>query len=84
MQHLAKKSRDVTLVTEMPAHRSTATQLYSEALSESNALILLDALLIMLNLDVSTNSLMTRVCTDRLRLKATQSASGAWDVHLVR
>ena len=83
MQHLAKKSRDEALLTEMLAHRSTATQLYSEALSESNTLSLLDTLLIMLNLDVSTDSLMTRGYTDRLLLKATQSASGAWDVHLV-
>jgi Fungal specific transcription factor domain len=53
MQHLAKKNQDETLAQEMQVHRSTATHLYSEALSKSDALVLLDTLLILVNLDVS-------------------------------
>ncbi len=53
MQHLAKKSHDETLAAEMQVHRSTATHLYSEALSKSAALALLDTLLILVNVDVS-------------------------------
>jgi hypothetical protein len=53
LQHLAKQSQDETLTKEMQVHRSTATHLYSEALSKSDALVLLDTLLILVNLDVS-------------------------------
>jgi len=53
MQHLAKQSQDKTLSLEMELHRSTATHLYSEALSKSDGLVLLDTLLILVNLDVS-------------------------------
>lgn len=53
MQHLAKKSLNKALTQEMQVHRSTATHLYSEALSKSDALALLDTLLILVNLDVS-------------------------------
>ena len=53
LQHMAKQSQDETLTQEMQVHRSTATHLYSEALSKSDALVLLDTLLILVNLDVS-------------------------------
>jgi hypothetical protein len=52
-QHLAKKSKNSTLTTEMLTHRSIATHLYSEALVKSSAVTLLDTLLVLLNLDVS-------------------------------
>lgn len=60
MQHLAKKSQDEALAQEMQVHRSAATHLFSEALSKSDALVLLDTLLILVNLDV------TRTCWGKI------------------
>ncbi|KAF2812325.1 uncharacterized protein BDZ99DRAFT_383101, partial [Mytilinidion resinicola] len=65
-QHLAKKNDCIDLMTEMHNHRSSAIQLFSEALgnTQSNSLPLLDTVLVLINLEI------------------TQSATGMWGVHL--
>ena len=75
MQHLAKKSQDEALAQEMQVHRSAATHLYSEALSKSDALVLLDTLLILVNLDVSVYQFMDLVESNEF-LKVTRTCWG--------
>lgn len=50
---------------------------------KSSATTLLDTLLVLLNLDVCSLALSCEQVETNELAKATQSASGAWDVHLI-
>ncbi|KAI1623349.1 fungal-specific transcription factor domain-containing protein [Exophiala viscosa] len=65
-QHLAKKSNCSALASQTEIHRSTAVQMFTEALCQSNDITfaLLDTLIILVNFEL------------------TQSASGMWAMHL--
>ena len=52
-QHLAKKTNRVELSLQVQNHRSTAMYLFTRALCQSDPSTLLDALLILVTLDVS-------------------------------
>ncbi len=52
-QHLAKKTNRVELSLHLHSHRSKAMHLFTQALCQSDPCTLLDALLILVSLDVS-------------------------------
>ena len=52
-QHLAKKTNRAELSLQVHNHRSTAMHLFTRALCQSDPCTLLDALLILITLDVS-------------------------------
>jgi hypothetical protein len=52
-QHLAKIDKSAVMISEMHAHRSTAMQLFRDALSSSSFQPLLDTLLILINFEAS-------------------------------
>lgn len=52
-QHLAKKNNSMVLATEMRNHQATALRLFAQALSDTPAVQLLDALLLLVNFEVS-------------------------------
>ena len=52
-QHLAKKTNRAELILRVHNHRSTAMHLFTRALCQSDPCTLLDALLILVSLDVS-------------------------------
>lgn len=51
-QHLAKKNNSVMLAAEMRNHQATALRLFAQALSDTPAFQLLDALLLLVNFEV--------------------------------
>lgn len=51
-QHLAKKNNSTVLATEMRNHQATALRLFAQALDDTPAFQLLDALLLLVNFEV--------------------------------